>query len=202
VAGWTRIDEAFLPESLRASAADVLAKHNLYPAMNLTGMAADRLLDPVRPLPQLEYRRVDDMDGFREVMDVNSYAYDFPLELGRGSLGTDASGWREHPWAYMAMVDGKPVATTATFNLDGCRYVGLVATLPDTQRRGFAEAVMRKSLEECAKDTGLTRTVLHATDAGRPVTSNVAAGAPTRTPISLDNYTQWTTTVGVGLAFR
>lgn len=39
-------------------------------------------------------------------------------------------------------------------------------------------------------------------DAGRPVTTNVAAGAPTRTPISLDNYTQWTTTVGVGLAFR
>lgn len=40
------------------------------------------------------------------------------------------------------------------------------------------------------------------TDAGRPVTTNVAAGAPSRTPISLDNYTQWTTTVGVGLAFR
>ena len=40
------------------------------------------------------------------------------------------------------------------------------------------------------------------TDAGRPVTTNVAAGAPSRTPITLDNYTQWTTTVGVGLAFR
>lgn len=39
-------------------------------------------------------------------------------------------------------------------------------------------------------------------DAGRPVTTNVAAGAATRTPVSLDNYTQWTTTVGVGLAFR
>jgi hypothetical protein len=47
-----------------------------------------------------------------------------------------------------------------------------------------------------------TFTTTPPTDAGRPVTTNVSAGAPTRTPVSLDNYTQWTTTVGVGLAFR
>ena len=35
-----------------------------------------------------------------------------------------------------------------------------------------------------------------------PRSAFVAAGSPTRTPISLDNYTQWTTTLGVGLAFR
>jgi predicted acetyltransferase len=69
----------------------------------------------------------------------------------------------------MAIVDGKPVASSATFNVDGRMYVGLVATLPEMQRRGYAEAVMRKSLEECAKETGQTRTILHATDAGRPV---------------------------------
>ena len=34
------------------------------------------------------------------------------------------------------------------------------------------------------------------------ISTSVAAGSPTRTPISLDNYTQWTTTLGVGLAFR
>ncbi len=39
-------------------------------------------------------------------------------------------------------------------------------------------------------------------DAGRPLTQAVSAGASTRAPLTLDGYTQWTTTLGIGLAFH
>jgi hypothetical protein len=90
--GMLFVCEDYLPEGLRPAAAKILARHQLFPAMNLTGMAADRLLEPASPLPQLEYRRVRGLDGFRDIMDVNSYAYGFPLELGRSSLGSDGRG--------------------------------------------------------------------------------------------------------------
>jgi GNAT superfamily N-acetyltransferase len=48
-------------------------------------------------------------------------------------------------------------------------YVGLVATHPDHQRKGYAEAVMRRSIEEGQAGFGLTRTTLHASEAGRPL---------------------------------
>jgi predicted GNAT family acetyltransferase len=53
--------------------------------------------------------------------------------------------------------------------VDGHRYVVLVATNPAHQRRGYAEAAMRRALEVAATAQGEQPTVLHATDAGRPV---------------------------------
>ena len=53
--------------------------------------------------------------------------------------------------------------------VDGQRYVALVATDPTHQRRGFADAAMRQALANAASVHGETPTILHATDAGRPV---------------------------------
>jgi predicted acetyltransferase len=47
--------------------------------------------------------------------------------------------------------------------------VALVATTPGLQRRGFADAAMRKSLELSATAHPGTPSFLHATEAGRPV---------------------------------
>jgi predicted acetyltransferase len=44
-----------------------------------------------------------------------------------------------------------------------------VATQPDAQCYGYAEAVMRHSLAEASKATGLQRSILHATDSGRSI---------------------------------
>ena len=53
--------------------------------------------------------------------------------------------------------------------VDGCRYVALVATAPAHRHHGYAEAVMRRALEVAASTHGECPTVLHATDAGRPI---------------------------------
>jgi GNAT superfamily N-acetyltransferase len=47
--------------------------------------------------------------------------------------------------------------------------VALVATSPDHQRKGYAEAVMRRALDEAREAWGVRRTVLHATAAGQPI---------------------------------
>jgi predicted acetyltransferase len=53
--------------------------------------------------------------------------------------------------------------------VDGVRYVAMVATDPAHRRRGYADAAMRRALEIAADRHGDVLTVLHATDAGRPV---------------------------------
>jgi ribosomal protein S18 acetylase RimI-like enzyme len=66
-------------------------------------------------------------------------------------------------------VQGKAVSVAAVLRVNGIAYVAYVATLEEYRRRGYAEAVMRHSLEEARQHWGLERTVLHATEAGRPV---------------------------------
>jgi predicted GNAT family N-acyltransferase len=53
--------------------------------------------------------------------------------------------------------------------VDGYRYVALVATHPDHQRRGYADVVMRRALELSDQTYPDRPKVLHASDAGRPV---------------------------------
>ena len=53
--------------------------------------------------------------------------------------------------------------------VEGCRYVGWVATVPEFQHRGYAEAVMRHALEIAARVHADTPTTVHASDAGRPL---------------------------------
>jgi predicted N-acetyltransferase YhbS len=53
--------------------------------------------------------------------------------------------------------------------VDGYRYVAFVATEPAHQRRGYGEAVMRHALDAAAAAHGEHPTILHATDAGRPI---------------------------------
>ena len=41
-----------------------------------------------------------------------------------------------------------------------------VATMPDQQRRGYGEAVMRYAVSEAQKEHGIERTILQSTPAG------------------------------------
>jgi predicted N-acetyltransferase YhbS len=51
----------------------------------------------------------------------------------------------------------------------GHRYAALVATIPERQRQGIGDAVMRFALEAARRTHGDCPSFLHATDAGRPV---------------------------------
>src|SRR5262249_50738197 len=89
------------------------------------------------------------------------------LSAGNAFLGK-RSFWKDH-FAVVGMADGKPVCSTTVIMVDGYRYVGLVATVPDQQRRGFADATMRRALGFAGGAPPGSSTFLHASIAGRPV---------------------------------
>lgn len=118
--------------------------------------------------PELEFVRVRDNDRVRDLFDLNALAYDMPIEDVRDGMH-NSHIWHEKAISYIATRNGVPVSTATVVEHRGCLFLALVATAPDQQRRGFAEAACRKALYEGWKVTGLRRSVLHATQAGAPV---------------------------------
>ncbi len=146
---------------------DVVADAGLHVAITITGMVAERLLPPRRPPPPLALRRVDDARGRRAVAELNNLAYELPD--GMCDAVADASFWPDDMVGAVGAVDGVDVCTASVFPAAGTRYVALVATHPDHHRKGYAAHVMRHALQEAHAVLGLERSILHATDAGRPV---------------------------------
>jgi ribosomal protein S18 acetylase RimI-like enzyme len=153
------------PEAAR----EIVASAGFKPVLVNTGMVTDELLPPRRPFPTgLEIRRVNDEATRNAISDLNCMSYALPLELGRTTVAQECF-WDDSYYAYVGFVDGEPVSCTMSAPVDGRLYVSWVATHPERRQKGYAEAVMRRSLEEAAAATGLRRTVLHATEMGFPV---------------------------------
>jgi len=148
-------------------AAAALEACGLMPIMTLTGMIADRVA-PLGRVPEgLELTVPQDEAACCALLDVNSAAYAMDLTAGKALMGKPVF-WKPH-FPVLGLADGKPACTSAVMMVDGYRYVALVATLPGQQRRGYADAAMRRSLENAANAHGERPTFLHATDAGKPV---------------------------------
>ena len=148
-------------------AASVLDGCGLAPMMPLTGMLAQQI-SPVARVPDgLQLTVPQDDMGCSALLDVNAVAYGMELEAGKEVIGK-RSFWNDHV-PVLGLVGGTPACCAAVMMVDGYRYVALVATDPAQQRRGYAEAAMRRALEVAAQVHGERPSVLHATDAGRPI---------------------------------
>ncbi|OLZ73467.1 GNAT family N-acetyltransferase [Streptomyces sp. IMTB 2501] len=166
--GFLWLFEDLLGAEARAVVRTAAEKAGLEYAFPGTGMAGDVLPLPEPSHPDLTFVRVTTDEQLQAYADLNSRAYGFPLGAGRdGLLGSTL--WKNEVHAYLGVRDGIPVTCAAAVETDGRLFVVLVATVPEWQRRGYAEAVTRKALFEGARATGLTRATLHATAAGAPV---------------------------------
>jgi GNAT superfamily N-acetyltransferase len=134
--------------------------------MPMTGMRAATVA-AAPTVPGLQLTVPHDDTGCAAIVDVNGLAYGMDLEASKTTIGS-RTFWKHH-FPVVGVADGKPVSCAAVLMVDGHRYVALVATEPGQQRRGFGDAAMRRALENAAKARGETPTVLHATEAGRPV---------------------------------
>lgn len=143
------------------------AAHGLVTAMCLTGMEADGILPARRPAPALDLRRIDNDDLARTAALINMRAYGMPEALG--DCISNMHLWRDDSHGYVAFVDGRPVSCAAAFPVDGTVYIALVATEPDLHGKGYGETVMRHAIAAGQRAMGVTRTTLHATDAGQPL---------------------------------
>jgi len=139
----------------------------LAPIMPLTGMRAPSLV-PGAPLPDgLQFTTPADDESCELITAINSKAYGMELDGANPVLGR-AAFWRDQ-FPVVAIASGSPASCAAVMMVDGHRYVALVATEPAHQRRGYAEAAMRRALADAAAVHGEKPTALHATEAGRPV---------------------------------
>jgi hypothetical protein len=112
--------------------------------------------------------RIDAAQDRLALADLNAAAYDISSAWVREAVAGE-SLWQSPLYGYVAYVDGTPVSTAFAVPLNGVLYVGGVATALAHRRRGLVALVMRRSLEDATRATGLTRTALHATADGYPV---------------------------------
>ncbi len=152
---------------LGESAQEVLSGLGLDKTGSITGMVTEQIAPPVRPLPEVETRRIEDRAGRQVLSDLNADAYGVSRDWVR-DLGLSDTLWRAPLYGYNAYVDGQAVATSLVIVLNGVLYVGWVVTVTAYRRRGLAELVMRRCLEQAARETGITRTALHSTADGYP----------------------------------
>jgi ribosomal protein S18 acetylase RimI-like enzyme len=160
----------------------VLETCGLVPVMNLTGMKTSQLTAGAG-VQGLAMRVPADDRGVDALMDINGVAYGMDLEAGKGPL--TPRFWRDHV-PVVGEVGGVPVSCAAVLMVDGLRYVAMVATDPAHQRRGYGDAVMRRALAVAAERHGDSLTVLHATDAGRPVYTRMGYTAISTHPIFME----------------
>jgi GNAT superfamily N-acetyltransferase len=142
----------------------VLGKHNLYQAVELPGMIAEKVLAPQRQLPRIEARRVGGEAEKDAFCSIGSMCFNVPLAWFREVFDSH-SVWKDFA-SYVGYSNGEPVSTAATVMGGGVVGVYNVATIPGHQHRGYGEALMRYALQKAHLEHGLSRVILQATPQG------------------------------------
>jgi GNAT superfamily N-acetyltransferase len=160
------------PDNLSGSAkerlAPILADAKLAQALPMTGMAGDILPMDAPGHPALRIARIGDDATIFAFAELNCVSYGIPVGTAL-SLVKEHTLWHDHAYGYVAYEGETPVATATAIVNDGCLFLFLVATAPESRRKGYAEAVVRHALQTAHEATGIRRTVLHATQAGYPL---------------------------------
>jgi ribosomal protein S18 acetylase RimI-like enzyme len=148
----------------RRKSRQTFERQGLRHAVDLPGMVADRIAPPVKPLPTLTVRRVSDAATRAAFCAIGSTCFHVPLNWFREVFDNDMV-WDRFA-AYVAYQKGAPVSTAAIVMGGGAVGVYNVATIPEQQRRGYGEAVMRHAVAEAQKEHGVERSILQSTPAG------------------------------------
>ena len=88
----------------------------------------------------------------------------FGGEWGRSGL-TESKLWKTR----LGCEGNRPVSVASAVVNDGIIFLALVTTPAGAKHKGYAEVVVRHALQAVKEAIGLSRTVLHATDAGLPI---------------------------------
>ncbi len=164
--GWSYwVCEGWLDKAARRRAPEAFRKRGLYIATELPGMLAERLKSPVRELPRLDVRPVADDITWRAFCEIGALCFNVPLAWFQ-EVFEDPRIWHNGFSGYVGYAGGQPVSTAATVIAGGAVGVYNVATVPDRQRRGFGEAIMRQALDQARERHGIERTVLQSTPQG------------------------------------
>jgi ribosomal protein S18 acetylase RimI-like enzyme len=156
--------EDWMDGRTRRKSRQMFERQGLRHAVELPGMVADRVAPPVKPLPAVTVRRVGDAGTRAAFCAIGSTCFHVPINWFREVFDNHVV-WSRFA-AYVAYHDETPVSTAAIVMSGDAIGVYNVATMPDQQRRGYGEAVMRYAVAAAQTEHGLERSVLQSTPAG------------------------------------
>lgn len=157
--------EAYIPGELRPALPLVFTEHRLDWFWGVTGMVTDALTEPVRSLPQLAFREVEDESTAFAVVDINARAYGIDREYFTDVL-MNPKLWTDRHLGYVGYLDGRHVVTSVVYRGESAIGLYWVATEPELQGAGYAEAAMRHALGHARTLWGVDRIVLQSTKRG------------------------------------
>ncbi len=140
----------------------------LAPVFRHPAMYCGRLAPPSRPLPAVEFRRVEDRAARVAFAQINSHAFHIPFEWCMDLYDIDAL-WEPGFSGYLGYVAGRAVCCAATLIAADAIGVYSVATLPGEERQGYGEAITRHAVAAAQHQTGLSLSVLQSTRDGLPL---------------------------------
>jgi ribosomal protein S18 acetylase RimI-like enzyme len=156
--------EDWIDGRTRRKSRQIFERQGLRHSVDLPGMVADRIAPPVKPLPALTVRRVADTATREAFCAIGSVCFHVPINWFR-EVFDNRVVWDNFA-AYVGYRNEAPVSTAAIVMGGGAIGVYNVATMPDQQRHGYGEAVMRYAVGEAQKEHGMERSILQSTPAG------------------------------------
>ena len=158
------ICEDWLAPRPRRRLRQVMERMGLRHSVDLPGMVAEYIEPALKKPACMEVRRVADAATRDAFCAIGSVCFHVPLAWFHEVFDNDNVFHRFA--AYVGYVDSEPVSTTALVMGGGAVGVYNVATLPQHQRKGYGETLMRRALEESRTEHGVERTILQSTPAG------------------------------------
>jgi ribosomal protein S18 acetylase RimI-like enzyme len=135
----------------------------------MPGMVAERIRQPSRKLPALDFRRVDSPKTLDDFRALGSVCFHVPIAWFSEVFDTGIN--ENHPFvSWVGYREGEPVATAATVTANGVIGLYNIATSPDHRHRGYGEAITRHAIDAALGETGSradsTHVVLQSTSLG------------------------------------
>ncbi len=178
--GFTILIRAHADADLAAAAAQAgLVAFGEMPAMVLDHRLADAV--PPRGIDLRPVTTADDVAAYGRVMGTAYATYGMPEDVLPAMLGNLETLRAPHIVAFVARVDGTPVAGAMTVVTHGVAGIYWVGTIPAARGRGLAELCTRAA-GNAGFDLGGRIAVLQASPMGEPVYKRMGYFEVTRYP--------------------
>jgi ribosomal protein S18 acetylase RimI-like enzyme len=164
--GWTFwLCHDLVPAPLQKNASVLFRNSGLDMIAQPPGMYAEQLQPVGRHARELQLREVTDETARLDFAHLSSVIFNLPFETSRLIYGSPTL-WDATMNGWVGYVSGRAVCIVTVVIGGGVLGVYSVGTLPEYQRRGFAETAVRYALARAGERTGLQATVLQSTAQG------------------------------------
>ena len=137
--------DGLLGDRPRSTAVRVMESSGLVPAATNTGLFANELRPPSRPLPDLRVRAIESSADRQSFCHIMTMAFDGPAQQISAVYGSNDL-WRDGFQGFIGSIDGQDVSAGVTVTDRAATGIYAVGTLPGLIRRGYGETLMRSAI--------------------------------------------------------